>query len=102
MIICLLATSFGRWQTTYGCIPQLSFNTHFLMLSQALQSIPCRHEKTCTTISTEPEAADPSRRDALLRLSIAVLSQQSLAAEAAERRGIGRYIKKKALDPLVT
>ncbi len=44
----------------------------------------------------------PARRQALLQFSLALIAQRAYPAGAAERRGIGRYIKKKALDPLVT
>ncbi|CAL8461812.1 g1343 [Coccomyxa elongata] len=42
------------------------------------------------------------RRQALLYLSLSYVAQRALPTDAAERRGIGRYIKKKALDPLIT
>lgn len=44
----------------------------------------------------------PTRRQALLQLPLSYIALQASPADAAETRGIGRYIKKKALDPLVT
>ncbi len=44
----------------------------------------------------------PCRRDLVLQVALGLLVQQALPACAAEKRGFGRYIKKKALDPLVT
>jgi hypothetical protein len=38
----------------------------------------------------------------VLQVALGLLVQQALPACAAEKRGFGRYIKKKALDPLVT
>ena len=43
-----------------------------------------------------------SRREAVHLALIGLIAQQSLPALAAERRGMNRYIKKKALDPLET
>ncbi|BDA41458.1 hypothetical protein COCOBI_02-2380 [Coccomyxa sp. Obi] len=53
----------------------------------------CNHAKVAPVLD---------RRQALLHLSMAYIAQRALPADAAERRGIGRYIKKKALDPLIT
>ena len=47
-------------------------------------------------------AAVPGRREFFLQVALGLLAQQTLPACAAENRGFGRYIKKKALDPLVT
>ena len=43
-----------------------------------------------------------SRREALHLALIGLITQHSLPALAAERRGMNRYIKKKSLDPLET
>ena len=45
---------------------------------------------------------DASRRQAMQMAMLAILAQQTMPAWGAERRGIGLYIKKKALDPLET
>lgn len=75
----------------------------------SLQQVPVtlKHgNRMHASCSSRPEVAQQAgaqgRRDALFQLTVNLLLQQALPVRAAEKRGIGRYIKKKALDPLVT
>ena len=63
----------------------------------------CRIQASCSGRQEVAQQVGASRRrDALLQFAVGLLLQQALPARAAETRGFGRYIKKKALDPLVT
>ncbi|CAK0783810.1 hypothetical protein CVIRNUC_007010 [Coccomyxa viridis] len=62
-----------------------------------------RQPVTSASTSNERIASNvPSRRQAMQLAGIALIAQQSDSAWAGESRGMSRYVKKKALDPLET
>ena len=62
---------------------------------RSLISVTCSHHE-------QASPRDASRRQAMQFAVLALLAQQTTPAWGTERRGISRYIKKKALDPLET
>ena len=57
---------------------------------------------TACQLHEQVDISNTSRRQAMQIAMVALIAQQSMPAWAAERRGMSRYIKKKALDPLET
>ena len=64
--------------------------------------MPLQVAASATGQSNHASKGIANRREAVQLALIGLLAQQYLPALAAERRGMNRYIKKKALDPLET
>ena len=91
-----LLLAFRKWHERWlqGIVTLTTAPTLQDHIKQPVTSASIVHERTASSA--------PSRRQAMQLAGIALIAQQSDSAWADEGRGIRRYVKKKALDPLET